>query len=89
MGFVDKWPSRMQGQWFFWSWVGMQQFLVGSKKYAFSGWAVAPARIYLPRKIHGDGGGGVFNILRSQLSSGILWGVSMLLNKDSFVLVAS
>ena len=22
MGFVDKWPSRMQGQWFFWSWVG-------------------------------------------------------------------
>jgi hypothetical protein len=32
MGFVDKWHSLMQGHWFFRSWVGMQQFSVGSRK---------------------------------------------------------
>ena len=32
MGVVDKWPSRMQGQWFFRSRASEQQFSVGSRK---------------------------------------------------------
>ena len=27
MGFVDKWPSSMQGQWVFRGWMGGQHFL--------------------------------------------------------------
>ena len=32
MGLVDKWPSRMQGQWFFQSRAGGHKFPVGSMK---------------------------------------------------------
>jgi hypothetical protein len=49
MGFVDKWPSRMQGQWFFR--VGGQQFLVEYKKSGFFWRTAAPAQIYLPWKV--------------------------------------
>ena len=53
IGFVDKWPSRMQGQWLFQSRVGGQQFLVGSKKSWFSRRAAVPARIFLLQKVPG------------------------------------
>ena len=53
MGFVGKWPSRMLGQWFFRNRAGGQQFSVGYKKSQFFGWAIALARIFLPRKVHG------------------------------------
>jgi hypothetical protein len=61
MGFVNKWPSKMQGQWLFRSRAGRQQFSVGSNKYRFFGRAAAPIRIYLPKKVRGVGG---FNVLR-------------------------
>ena len=60
MGFVDKWPSRMQGQWFFQNRVGGQQFLVGYRKSRYSGGAVALARIFRPQKVRG----GELNVLR-------------------------
>ena len=62
-GFVDKWPSRMQGQWFLWSRAGGQQFLVRFKKFRFYGQTVALARIYLPQKVRG----GRFNVPRKRL----------------------
>ena len=40
MGFVDKWPSRMQGQWFIWSQAGGRAFSVGSRKTEFYRWVV-------------------------------------------------
>ena len=43
----------MQGQWFFRSQVGGQQFLVKSIKSGISARAAAPARIYLPYKFMG------------------------------------
>ena len=53
VGFVDKWPSRMQGQWFNRSQTSGQQFSVESRNSRFFGWAAAPARIYLPWKVRG------------------------------------
>ena len=50
MGLVDKWPSRMQGQRFFRSRVGGQQFSVGSKKIEFSRPGAVSAQIYLHYK---------------------------------------
>ena len=64
MGFVNKWSSRMQGQWFFFrSRAGGQQFSVGSRKFGFSAPTAAPAQIYLPKKFVG-GGGREFSIPR-------------------------
>ena len=53
MGFVNKRPSRMQGQWSLWNRTGRQQFSVWFRKFEFSGRAAASARIYLPRKVRG------------------------------------
>ena len=36
MGIVDKWPSRMQGQWFFRNRAGGQQFSIGSRESGFN-----------------------------------------------------
>ena len=50
MGFVEKWPSRMQWQWFFGSRVGRAEAFGRSRKSWFLCGAAAPARIYLPPK---------------------------------------
>ena len=50
----------MQGQWFFQSGTGGQQFSVKSKKYGFTRRQATPARIYLPEMFMG---GGDFNVL--------------------------
>jgi hypothetical protein len=52
MGFVDKWPSRMQGQQFFQNQAGGQQFSVRYKKSLFYGRVDAPAQIFRPQKVH-------------------------------------
>jgi hypothetical protein len=55
MGYVDKWPLRMQGQWFFWSRAGGRQFPVGSKKYWISRTYGCPCRNIPPlEKFMGD-----------------------------------
>ena len=57
MGFVDKWPSKMQGQWFFRSRTSGQKFSIRSRK---PGFLFGVARIYLPKR--SSWGGGLFNI---------------------------
>ena len=51
MGLLDKWPSRMQGQWFFRSRASGQQFSVKYKNTGYCGRMATPAQIYLPRKV--------------------------------------
>ena len=69
MGFADKWPSRLQGQWFFLEVgrAGKQQFSVGLGKFGFFGWAATPTRIYLSQIVRG---GGEVNILHHLILRG-------------------
>ena len=65
MGFVDKWPSRMQGQWFSWSWAGMQKCSVRSQKSIFFYGGLPLLKSTSPEKFVG---GGVFNIRRTPIA---------------------
>jgi len=62
-GLVDKWPSRMQGQWFFRSQAGRHKFLVGSKKYGFLSWGLPMPKSTSPESSLGVGRGVMSTIL--------------------------
>ena len=49
-GNLNKWPSRMQGQWLFGSRVGQTKVFGRVHKISISLWGVALAYIYLPQK---------------------------------------
>jgi hypothetical protein len=55
MGFVDKRPSRMQGQWFFQSRAGGQKFLVGSRESRFISRGLLLPESTSPKKFVGGG----------------------------------
>ena len=49
MGFVDNWPSRMQGKWFFWIWAEWAVVFGRVQKNLDFFMGADPARIYLPQ----------------------------------------
>ena len=55
MGFVDKWPSRMQGEWYFRSRTG-KSFRLGPENFHFS-LGGCPCLNLPPQKVRGGGGG--------------------------------
>jgi len=51
VGFVDKWPSKIEGQWFIEvEQAGGHQFSIEFINFGFFGRAADPTRIYLPKK---------------------------------------